>query len=408
MMFRSLLFVAPLLAAGEVCEVGDACYASDQISMLQTKGRDATKELLDRSKADLGQQTLRTLEANLMGKDGVDTAMCTYYLKTGQPNTTPCEKLDLLQTTFRESLKDFKEFDKIAKNTLTEVMKDVTELGNLKTAQTNFTTGLMAEGVELARLTKAMTEAAGKFGAGSFTEALAALSTQAETSLMETVAEVKEDIKQVLAGQALTLPDGEEFDASTLLASAQSGDHMALKVNIKEAEMMLYKYAMARFTIVMNDIGQYFAQFWKTALHFPSDAADPFEGVEWSEPKDVKKLEKIFWHAARGYLDLVEHVENVCKSEGFEAKKANDFKPRKICKDNAKPKCVDELLYLAAEAGMDGTAACAAWYKTSRRYAKDVAFMANGDICEKAGGARGQGKEMNKACKTIKNAEKKR
>jgi hypothetical protein len=368
--------------------------------MLQTQLRDPSQELLQRSKADSSYQRLMALEENLLGKAGVDTAMCTYYMKTAHAEAmTPCETLDLLQTTFRESLKDFAEFDKMAKDTLTKVLADLTDLKNLQTAQSDFGAGLMAEGVELARLTKAMKEAEEKLGdASEFAEALAVLSTQAKTKLENAVAEVREDIKSVMEGETLTMPDGLElFNPQELLTKLQGGVDGALK----EAEEQLFKYAMEKFVVVIDVIGQHVAQFWRAVLKLPEGAVDPFDGVQWNEEKNVKKLEKIFWHVAQGYLDLVDHVETGCKSQSFNPKKAEHFGPRMICKDNSKPECVDEFLYLAAVANVTDDAACAEVDGLGRKgSAKDLAFLVDGDICK-------TGNDLQKACKIITKAEQK-
>lgn len=432
MMFRSLFLVAPFLAAGEVCEAGKACAASEHMAMLQVRGRDETKELLHRSSADLGQQTLRTLEENLMGKNGADTAMCTYYMKSrhGNESLSPCETLGVLERTFHESLKDFMEFDQIMQGTMHKVMDSMmagalfegsdaatnetnetnATMGEaLLDAETAFTFGITAEGQEFVKLTTAIRNALEELGGSQTrTEMAAELDTLfagARDTFTETVHAVEEDIKKVMKGETITLPDGATFSVATLLEHLATGSRRAFG----EAIGMLVQYINERFATAMNLVGQHVSKFWRVVLHFPEGAEDPFAGLEWSKPRDMKKMEQLFWHIARGYLDLAEHIESVCKSEGFQLKKAKAFAPRKICKDKDPPLCVDEFLYVAAVGGEDAHEIC----KTASKYRSDKALQKQcpdpsvaEEACKPAQFIHSEGacksvKDLRKACKII-------
>lgn len=389
MMFCRLLLVSPLLAAGEVCQ-GEFCQGSEETAMLQLKGRETPEAnaLLQRSQMT---QTLRSLEENLMGKDGVDRAKCTYYLKDAEGDAmTPCEQLEMLEKTFQDSVKDFRDFSKIAKETVERTMAalkasiaDGLSGPSLEGVQVQFTLGLSAEGTELQKLTESIEEAEEKLGLGSeFTEALGLLTQQIQTNVKDAVTGMQQDVSSMLKGEDVTLPDGQVVTLALLLGSESGTEKLA-------------EFIDSKFDTVMNTIHQEVAQFWRTVLRFPGESEDPFVGLDWS--KDAKTIEKLFWQIAKGYLDAVDHIEDGCKSAAFQNEK--DFVPRQICKSNDKPSCTDEFLYLGAVAGIDDTAACAQVDGLTRKgKVTDLEFMTSAGICKSA-------KDLRKACQIIAKAE---
>lgn len=343
MMFRSLFFAAaPFFVAGEV---------EEQSVLLQLKGRDETRALLQRSSVDLSQETLRSLEENLMSKGGkVDTAKCSYHLKTApsEGELTPCEKLDIYETTFKASMKEFGTFDKIGlkaiKNTMKTIKKALPSFPNM--TELNLTFALEAEGLEIKKLDDALNDAVVKLGENSsaadeFIAAMQVLSTDAQADLNAIVAVVEDNIVSVLNNQTVTMPDNTTINPGEAVKSIQLNS----KKGLNDAAKLFENYIIQEFDALMNKLGGSMVNFWSEVLDTPDDVAE-LENIDWASPKEVKKvMKKSFWHFAQAFVDDDENVEIGCTSAKYNPSKSSKFAVRKICKSKKKPKCLDELVY---------------------------------------------------------------
>merc|ERR1719247_1456706 len=110
-------------------------------------------------------------------------------------------------------------------------------------------------------------------------------------NLRTTVAEILENIKEVLAGQDVTLSlDGSKLPLKGVLEDFQDEAEDALAHAVGEAAGLAMGYVTSKFAAVMDRIGESVARFWMAVLHFPAVGENPFQGVSWSDPKDVKQL----------------------------------------------------------------------------------------------------------------------
>jgi len=341
---------------------GLATGDTEASSLLQTSSsRD--NALLKRSQMS---QKLSNLEENLMGKGGgVDRAKCTYYSKYTWNNVTsmhkfgmtPCDQLKLLEKTFKGSMKDFRDYAKTSNNIVDDVL-DVFKKGadaNLEDAQKQFSQALD-------KLTTSIRAVNGGPLGSEFSEAFDNFNGNVKTALRAVVQET---------------------------VSTFEGAEGAECANLECAPGIAQDFELHR-----RNIYREVEKFWREVLRSGEEVE------HWPSWHDMKP-EKLFWPTAKGYLDAVDHVESDCKSAAFE--KEEDFALRKICKSNDKPRCLDEFLYLAAEAGIDDTTACAevdsSWSDSA--LATELDFMTDAGICKKV-------QDLRKACKTIvKEAAKK-
>merc|ERR1712226_1720805 len=105
---------------------------------------------------------------------------------------------------------------------------------------------------------------------------------------------------------------------------------------------MIETYAATKKTMFLNLVGEAVAAFWEEQLGYEGDAL----AIDWSVKKETKKAGDAFYTLAAGFLDDVDNVESICTSAEFNEKKPM---PKKVCKGSAKPKCLDELMYLNAD-----------------------------------------------------------